>query len=132
MQRIALAVFAAAALLMAGQAQAAACDGHIMIVRVSKLKPGVALAQFQEAFDAHIAWYRSHGYTQNRLTMSQVVAYDPQTNQVGPSPDLVLTVHHDDPGVQESQQDAAWAAYVAKYRAVSDIQTQTVACEPKE
>ncbi len=133
MKRIAFAAFAAAAILMAGQAQAAneICQGDLMVVRVSKLKPGATFAQFDEAVAAHMAWYRSHGYTKNTQTVSRVLVPNEKTRQLDISPDLVLTVHHNDPSAPSAQHDAAWTAYVAKYRAVSDIQSEQFACEPK-
>ena len=128
MKLIFSAVAASAAMLIAGQALAApACEPTA--VRVSKLKPGATFAQFQDAMKDHMAWYRSHGYTANNQTGAPLLVF--ANGKMEPSKDEVLTLHTNAPGVPRDKQDAGWTAYIAKYRAVSDIEHEFYACLPK-
>jgi hypothetical protein len=101
------------------------CDGEVQVIRVSKLKPGATVADFDKAVAMHMAWYRSHGYTTNVQRVGRVMT--PQ----GLVPDQVVTVHVNAPGVPRDKRDAGWEAFVAAYRAVSDVTSDTLACFPK-
>ena len=101
------------------------CDGEVQVIRVSKLKPGATIADFDKAVAMHMAWYRSHGYTTNVQRVGRVMT--PQ----GLAPDQVVTVHVNAPGVPRDKRDAGWEAFVAAYRAVSDVTSDTLACFPK-
>lgn len=102
-----------------------ACTGETQIIRVSKLKPGATVADFEKAVAQHMAWYRSHGYMKNTQRVGRVAT------STGISPDMLVTVHVNAPGVPRDKQDAGWAAYVAAYRAVSDIASEQRVCFPK-
>jgi hypothetical protein len=108
-----------------------ACDGQVDIVRVSRLKPGATLAQFEDAVAAHTAWYRSHRIAQNSMVVARVLNRD-ATGAISPSPTDVMTIHLNNPRVPFAMMDAGWEAYVAKYRAVSDIVSETIVCASKE
>lgn len=124
---------AALALVMAmpAMAQPAAapaamrCDGEVQVIRTSTLKPGATLADFNKVVAQHMAWYRSHGYTNNTQRVGQVMT--PQ----GPLADKVVTVHTNAPGVPREQRDAGWDAFVAAYRAISDISSEQLVCFAK-
>jgi hypothetical protein len=109
----------------------AACDGKIDIIRVSKLRPGVTLSQFEDAVKDHVAWYRKRGMAQNTQIVARVLNRDRQ-GEVTVSPDEVMTIHLNNPRVSFAQMDAEWDAYVAKYRATSDIVSETIVCDSNE
>ncbi len=123
---LAMAVAMAVAAPAAAQAPAPPrCDGEVQVIRVSKLKPGAALADFDKAVAMHMAWYRSHGYTANVQRVGRVMTRE------GFVPDEVVTVHINAPGVPREKRDAGWEAFVAAYRAVSDVSTEHLVCFPK-
>ena len=100
------------------------------IVRLSTIKPTGSMAGFADAAHDHLKWYRDHGYTANDITTYPVMeTKDGKTWTV--SQTQVFSIHRNDPGVPRDKQDDAWKAYVAKYRANSDITTETVICMPK-
>lgn len=128
-----LAVAMAAATPVLAQAPAPApapaamprCAGEVQVVRTSKLKPGATIADFEKVVAQHMAWYRSHGYTQNSQRVGRVMT--PQ----GLAEDQVVTVHVNAPGVPRDKRDAGWDAFVAGYRAVSDVTAESLVCFPK-
>lgn len=122
-----LAVAMAAATPVLAQAPAAAprCSGEVQVVRTSKLKPGATVADFEKVVAQHMAWYRSHGYTQNSQRVGRVMT--PQ----GFAEDQVVTVHVNAPGVPRDKRDAGWDAFVVGYRAVSDVTAESLVCFPK-
>lgn len=122
---MALAVTVAAPVFAQAPAAAPRCDGEVQVIRVSKLKPGATIADFDKAVAMHMAWYRSHGYTANVQRVGRVMT--PQ----GMAPDQVVTVHVNAPGVPREKRDAGWEAFVAAYRTVSDVTSDTLACFPK-
>jgi hypothetical protein len=101
------------------------CAGEVQVVRVSKLKPGASVADFEKAVAQHMAWYRSHGFTQNEQRIGRVMT--PQ----GLSEDTVMTVHVNAPGVPRDKRDAGWEAFVAAYRAISDVTSENLVCFAK-
>lgn len=106
-------------------ATAPRCDGEVQIVRVSQLKPGVTVSDFEKVVVQHMAWYRSHGYTNNVQKVARIMT------QQGFAANKVATIHVNAPGVPREKQDAGWAAFVAAYRAVSDVTEQHQLCLPK-
>jgi hypothetical protein len=109
-----------------------ACDGDIAIVRVSTIKPG-ALPAFLDAVAAHKAWYREHGFKDNVIVASRIIQVDETTRAMKYSDSEVITYHVRAPGPDQTQpkHDAAWDAYVKKYRDSSSIKTEYVTCMPK-
>lgn len=124
-------VFGALAFAAFGQAQAQQpmapprCDGEVQVIRISKLKPGATVADFDKVVAQHMAWYREHGYKTNVQRVGRIM-----TSQ-GFAPDQVGTIHVNAPGVPRDKQDAGWAAFVAAYRAVSEVTAQHMMCLPK-
>jgi hypothetical protein len=110
-----------------------ACDGDITVVRVSQIKPGGSIQGFMAAVEAHKAWYRSHGFTDNEIVASRVIVLDPKTGALEYSDTEVLTYHLRPPGMGNppGQGDAAWNAYVKLYRDNSDIKSEYVTCLPR-
>jgi hypothetical protein len=109
-----------------------ACDGEIAVVRVSQIKPGGSVDGFVQAVAAHLAWYRSHGFTENRIFASRVLESD-ASGQTRYSEKTVLTYHFNPPGMGNppGRGDAAWNAYVQLYRDNSEIRSEYVTCMRK-
>lgn len=105
--------------------------GQLVSVRVNTVKPG-AKAAYEKAARDHLAWYRAHGYTQNRLLVGPVITGSPAEGAKLSETEYV-SVHIDGPGVPSAQRDAAWNAYVKEYRDTSDLAVDKFAClrEPK-
>jgi hypothetical protein len=101
------------------------CAGTLEVIRFSALKPGKTIADFQKVVDQHMAWYRRHGYTQNR----QIVA--PVITMSGVNPDEIVTIHVNAPGLKLSDHDAEWENFVASYRDVSKLEAMRTVCLPK-
>lgn len=124
---------AAAALVLPGAVvaqprPAAACSqGELTRIRLSKIKPGGSMAGFRDAVAAHTRWYRSHGFRIDQRIAAVMVSAKGKTQ---PSPDEVMTLATSD-DVPREKHDAAWTAFVAKYRANSDIERETIVCMPE-
>ncbi len=133
-----LAIVAAAGLAATGaQAQTAASPvelckgGQLAVVRMNAVKPG-AKAAYEKAARDHLAWYRSHGFAQNRLLVGPVITGD-RTKGFTASETEFASIHLDSPGVPPDKRDAAWDAYVKGYRDASDLTVDKFVClrEPK-
>jgi hypothetical protein len=118
---------AATALLTAAAAQAA-CTGDLVAIRVSKLKPGGSMAGFAEAAKDNAAWYASHGMKGEKFVTAPV--YEQSDGEPKPSVTRVMTLHVYG-GTAQPKRDAAWDAFVTKYKANSTIESETRACLPK-
>lgn len=106
-------------------------SGHVVIYRVSKIKPGGTVEGFRQAVADNLAWYRSHGLTSNIQVGGPVMVMDPATRKASLSPDQVVTLHIDPPSFGSKAnppRDAAWDAFVAKYNANSEMVSQTYIC----
>lgn len=120
----------AAALLVSAQAfaQENACtSGELTRVRLSKLKAGASMADFRAAVAAHVDWYKAHGFKIDQRVAPVLVAGP--DGKASESRDEVMTFATGD-YVSRDKQDAGWAAYVAKYRAVSDMVVEKAVCMP--
>ena len=122
--RIALLLALASAAIFAQQP---ACDGNIVIVRVSEIRPG-AMDGFIAAVSAHKAWYRANGITDNEFVTSRVIVRDAKTGAQSYSDKEVLTYHINPPGQDRTpnRNDAAWKAYDS-----SDLKSEYITCMPK-
>jgi len=131
MRWIILAAAAAVVLPNAAAAQrnpAGACSqGELTRIRLSKIKPGGSIAGFREAVAAHTRWYQAHGYRIEQRIAPVLVSSKGKTSV---SPDEVMTFASSD-SVPREKHDAGWAAFVAKYRANSDVERERVVCLPK-
>lgn len=117
---------------VAGSASAAAyCpSNNVTIVRISKITPGGTMEGFKKAIADHRAWYQSHGYKADEFIAAPVLKYDEATKDLMVAPNEVMTFHTHAGPVPKAKQDAAWAAYVAEYRANSEIASETIVCMP--
>jgi len=101
-------------------------QGELTRIRLSKIKPGGSMAGFREAVAAHTRWYKAHGYRiEQRIAPVVVFA----SGKAGTSAQEVMTFATSD-DVPRDKHDAAWNAFVAKYRANSDIERETIVCLP--
>ena len=113
--------------LAAGAAQAA-CSGDLVAVRVSKLKPGGSMAGLLDAAKDNAAWYASHGLKNEKFLTAPV--YEQADGEPKPSVTRLMTFHVYG-GTASPKHDAAWDAFVAKYKANSSIESENRVCVPK-
>lgn len=126
----------AACAVAAGAAPAMAANpckvGEPAVVRISKITPNGTMAGFQKAAADHMKWYASHGYTKDRQVLAPVMSFDAAKNVLVETPGQVMTLHTHAEDVPLAKHDAAWTAYVAEYRANSEILSETRVCLPNE
>lgn len=102
-------------------------DGQISVLRTSKLKSPASRAQFDKAVKDQTAWYRSHGFAKNRILSAAIMVQDAKTKDWTNDPLEVVTLHVDAPGAA-AKHDAAYDAFVAEFRASSDITSERILC----
>jgi hypothetical protein len=106
------------------------CDGQLVGMRVSKLKPGGSMAGFADAVRANQAWYASHAMKDDRITSAPV--FETVDKTMKPSVTNIVSFHVYGNGSTETfKRDAAWDAFVAKYKANASIESETRMCLPK-
>ena len=125
---IAASLSLATAASVQAQGVAAACNGQIVGMRVSSLKPGGSMAGFAEAVRDNAAWYASHGLKDDRITLAPV--FESADKTFKPSVTKVMSIHVYG-SAQAPKKDAAWEAFVAKYQANSKIDSEVKVCLPK-
>ena len=104
-----------------------ACEGSITIVRVSDVQPGM-MAKFKEAVAAQQAWYRSVGMADTILLIPML---DRSATGMTYSPNQAMTAHIVKvDGMPSPPHDAAYAAFVALYKASSTIKAEYTTCMP--
>ena len=125
-------VTAALLLSLAAPALAApgapACDGQLVGMRVSKLKPGGSMAGFADAVKDNGKWYASHGLKDDHISMAPV--YESADKTYKPSVTKAMSIHVYG-GSEAPKPDSAWEAFVAKYKANSTIESEVKVCLPK-
>lgn len=130
--RFSAALAAAGLLLSADAAQAAASPadlckgGELVSLRINAIKPG-AKAEYEKAAREHLAWYRSHGFQNNRLLSGPVITGNPAEGWSASETEYA-SVHIDAPGVPREKRDAGWDAYVKAYRDSSDLSVDKFVC----
>lgn len=126
---LALAATALATPALAAKSPEELCKGgQLANVRINTLKSPESRATYEKAAKDHIGWYRKRGQTANRLLTGPVLLYDRATGEWSPSPSEIASVHLQSPGVPSAQRDAEWDAYVAAYRASSDLTVDKFVC----
>lgn len=131
---LALALLGAMALPAAAATPQDLCkDGELVTLRISKLKPGGSVAGIEDAIKDHTAWYRNNGVTDNKQVLGRVIAENPADKSASVSETEVVTLHINPPDSQAlaNRGDAAWKAFVDKYRKNSEIVTEKEFCLPK-
>ncbi len=115
----------------AGALAAGPCKtGTPTIVRVSTIKAGGTRAGFDKAAMDQAKWYKDHGITANEITEAEVV--DMKSGSLVPSATEVMTLHYNPPALVGKQPavDDAYKAFVAEFRANSDITVEKLVCLP--
>jgi hypothetical protein len=110
------------------------CFGDIATVRVSQIKPGGSVQGFMKAVEAHKAWYRANGVSDNDIVAARVLVRDEKTGQpVRYSDTDVMSFHLRPPAPSRTpnKNDAAWQAFLKLYRDNSDLKTEYWACIPR-
>jgi hypothetical protein len=117
-----------ASVTTAANAAGTACGADAMVtMRVSKLGAAGTPAGFLDAVKDHKAWYASHGFKDDSFVTAPVLV--PAKGGMKPSASEYVTFHVY--GDKEPKHDAAWDAYVAKYKANATIDSETRFCLPK-
>jgi len=103
------------------------CDGTFEIVRTDTINPG-KLDEFKQAVRDNQAWYKAHGM-KDRVLLGQVVTMQGPNGSAAYMADAALTIHTDiDPNAPDVAHDAAYGAFVAKYKDSSVIKSTTMVC----
>ena len=109
-------------------AAGSACGADQMVtMRVSKLGAAGTPTGFLDAVKDHKAWYASHGMQDDSFVTAPV--FVPTKGGIKPSASAYVTFHVY--GAKEPKHDAAWDAYVGKYKANATIASETRFCLPK-
>ena len=111
-----------------------ACFGDVATVRLSQIKPGGTVQGFLKAVEAHKAWYRANGITDNDIVAARVLAKDDKgqpTNKY--SETEVMSFHLRPPAAARTpnKNDAPWQAFIKQYRDNSDLKLEYWACIPR-
>ena len=123
MKCLALAVLSAATATAASAQSMPECKGQFEVIRMDAIKPG-KMDEFRKAVSDHQAWYRAHGGT-DKIILGRIITKSPTPAY---ATDQAITVHIENPAVQEPGKDAAWNAFVAEYSDSSTITSTTIAC----
>ena len=107
----------------------ACAAGGVTIVRISKITPTGSMAGFEKAVADHAKWYADHGL-KDVIVAAPILKYDAASKSLVKVGDQEMTFHMHSTPVPMDKHDAAWNAYVAEYRANSDITSETMACMP--
>lgn len=122
-------VVIASAPAFAQRAPADFCDGgEIAVVRVSTLVQGGSRAGFDKAVGEQLAWYRSHGFAQNRLITAPVIVQDERSKEWSVSPTEVISVHVNPPPMDAVKPDEAYRAFVAEFRKNAVVASERTVC----
>jgi hypothetical protein len=116
------------------QTAAPACFGDVVTVRLSQIKPGGSIQGFTKAVEAHKAWYRSNGITDNDIIAARVFVRDEKTGLPLKYSDTEILSFHLRPPAQSrtpNRNDAAFQAFVKLYRDNSDLKSEYWACMPR-
>jgi hypothetical protein len=106
------------------------CDGEFSIVRISAIRPTGSIEGFMKAVEAQKAWYRSHGYKDNKIYTRKIFILDPVSGKWQYADKEVMVIHVRPP--QSVERDAAWRAFVKQYRDNSQIERAYFTCATKE
>ena len=118
-----------------GQTPAPACFGDMVTVRLSQIKAGGSVQGFMKAVEAHKAWYRANGVTDNDIVAARVLAKDEKsglpTTKYSETEVMVFHLRAPAPSRTPNKNDAAWQAFVKQYKDHSDLKLEYFACMPR-
>ena len=108
-----------------------ACDGQVVNIRVSTIKPESSMDKFMAAVEAQKAWYKSHGLA-DMIFASRIIDRDATTRASSYSTTEAMTYHFYPPGdTKMPQRDAAWDEFVKMFSDSSTIKVSYMTCVPK-
>jgi hypothetical protein len=103
------------------------CTGGYELIRTDTINPG-KFDEFKEAVRGNQAWYTAHGM-KDKVLLGQVVNMQGPNGSAAFSTDTAMTVHTGiDPNADDPAHDAAYGAFVAKYKDSSTIKSTTMVC----
>ncbi|HTW34022.1 MAG TPA: hypothetical protein VMD53_05330 [Rhizomicrobium sp.] len=127
MRVLALAALGIVAASAASAQSMPACSGTFEIIRTDTINPG-KLDEFKEAVRDNQAWYTAHGM-KDRVLLGQVLNMEGPNGSAAYATDSAMTIHADiDPDAADVPHDAAYSAFVAKYKDSSTIKSTTMVC----
>jgi nicotinic acid phosphoribosyltransferase len=110
-----------------------ACDGVLVAIRISDIRPDSSVERFMAAIEAQKAWYASHGYKDDRIFVSQILVRTMDTKNFTASGKQVMTYHYYSQASQKSPvHDAAWDAFVKMFADSSVIKESILNCVPRD
>jgi hypothetical protein len=111
---------------------ASICNGTVVLVRVSEIKPGM-MPTFLKAVDAQAAWYAAApGGAGHKISVARVMDNNESTHTATLSETQALT-YHAYPATEQKQipHDAGYAAFVKLFQESSTIKTSYLTCMTK-
>jgi hypothetical protein len=115
-----------------GKFTAPPCDGDVAVVRLIEITPKGTMAGYLKAVATNLGWFRSHGYADDEMFVTQLMVEDPATHQLTYSKNRVLSFHIRPPFMGGSTgHDAGWNVFHDVYQANSNILTEYNICIPK-
>ena len=116
----------------AAHAQKAPADfcagGEIVVLRLSTLAQGGSRAGFDKAVSDQLAWYRTHGFKQNRIVTAPVIVQDESSKQWSVSDTEIVSLHIDPPPIDAVKGDDAYRTFVAEFRKNSTVSSERTIC----
>jgi hypothetical protein len=106
------------------------CDGVVVVVRLSEIKPGGSIDKFLAAAAAQQDWYRAHGVTDNQIVTARIVAHDLDNDAYAYSDKEVIS-YHINPPTANLARDAGFDAFVKLFQETSIIKESYTTCMPK-
>jgi hypothetical protein len=103
-------------------------DGQIAILRLSTLAQGGSRAGFDKAVSDQLAWYRTHGFKQNRIATAPVIVQDESSKQCAVSETEIFSLHIDPPPIDAVKADDAYRAFVAEFRKNTTVASERTIC----
>jgi hypothetical protein len=127
MKALALAVLGIITATAASAQSMPECSGTFQIIRTDTINPG-KLDEFKQAIRDHQAWYAAHGM-KDKILLGQLVNMQGPNGTATYAVDTALTIHTDiDPNAADPVHDAAYGAFVAKYKDSSIIKSTAMVC----
>jgi hypothetical protein len=127
--------FATVALVLATGAGAVdpvspcAAGFHPAVIRQSRIKPGGTMAAFLKAEAGQEKWYAAHKLP-DRLFVAPMLEGRAATARISDREAMTVHVYRTPPGQAFPAHDAAWDAFVAAFRANSEIVNTARVCLP--
>ncbi|SNT18653.1 hypothetical protein SAMN05421770_10525 [Granulicella rosea] len=103
---------------------APACDGVVVMVRVSEITPGGSAEKFMAAVAAHRAWFKAHGARDNQIVVARIEDH-------GAYSGTKFITYHINPPATEPVRDAGFDAFVKLYADTSKITESYRTCMPE-